>query len=88
MSESDEALEEVTRSIGMLVITIAFLAGFAVGWYLHGETNYRDKVNFCVDRMKNEAIRYVWRKQYCGKVKIEAIDPITVKPVAGIVEGE
>lgn len=88
MSETDEALEEVTRSIGMLVLTIAFLAGFAVGWYLHGEANYREKVNFCADRMKSKEIRAWWRSQYCGNVKLEAIDPITGKPVAGIVEGE
>lgn len=88
MTESDEALEEVTVSIGMFALTIAFIAGLAVGWHLHGETNYREKVNFCIDRMENDAIRYVWRQQYCGNVKIEAIDPITGKPVAGIVEGE
>ena len=88
MSESDEALEEVTRSIGMIVITIAFLAGLAVGWYLRGEESHIDKVNYCADRMKNKEIRAWWKSQYCDKVKIEAIDPITGKPVMGIVEGE
>lgn len=92
MTESDEALEEVTRSVGMFALTVAFLAGFAVAWFLskqvQHEESYREKVNFCADRMKSKEIRAWWRSQYCGNVKLEAIDPITGKPVAGIVEGE
>lgn len=92
MSESDEALEEVTVSIGMFVLCIAFVSGFALAWYLRGEVEqevtYREKANFCIDRMKNKDVATWWKMKYCDNVKLDAIDPITGRPVAGIVEGE
>lgn len=92
MTESDEDFEKVAVSFGLFVICIAFVSGFALAWYLRGEVEqevaYREKANFCIDRMENDAIRYVWRQKYCGNVKLDAIDPITGRPVAGIVDGE
>ena len=80
------------RSAVLWAVVMALCAGFIAGYVacavVQREATYREKANFCIDRMKNDAIRYVWRQQYCGKVKIEAIDPITGRPVAGIVEGE
>ena len=92
MNESDEAFEEVSKTLALFVLACTLAIGCFIGYYFHDgqvkEESYRQKVNFCHDRMKNDQIRYTWRQQYCGKVKIEAIDPITGKPVMGIVEGE
>lgn len=92
MIDTIRTMTRAQKNAILAAVILALCAGFVVGYaacsVVQREVSHIDKVNFCHDRMKNDAIRYVWRQQYCGKVKIEAIDPITGKPVMGIVEGE
>lgn len=88
MSESDEDLEKVAVSFGLFVLCIAFIVGFALAWNLRGEEEYIEKLKFCHDRMKNKDVLAAWKMHYCKAPVLDAIDPITGRPVAGIVEVE
>lgn len=89
MNSADEAFDQVFNTIAVAVMAFAFCAGYLVSSYVHDskaeEVSYRDKVNFCHDRMKDGKTRYIWRQEYCGK-SLDAVDPISGRPVMGVIE--
>lgn len=92
MIDTIRGMTRAQKNAALAAVILALCAGFIVGYAacsaVQREATYREKANFCADRMKNKEIRAWWKSQYCGNVKLEAIDPITGKPVMGIVEGE
>jgi hypothetical protein len=60
----------IVLAIALIVIFSAVaggLAGYDMGRRERESNNYRDKVNFCHDRMKNDAVQAEWRQMYCVK---------------------
>jgi hypothetical protein len=91
MTSADEAFDQVFNTIAVAVMAFAFCAGYVVSSYVHDskvvEASHREKVNFCHDRLKNGKILYIWRQEYCGK-SLDAVDPISGKPVIGVIDGK
>jgi len=90
LSSMNTRQKEAVVDIAVLVACAAFLAGWVSSGivnYVKAEASYREKVNFCHDRMKDGRIAYIWRQEYCGKT-LDAVDPISGRPVMGVIEGD
>lgn len=82
--------KEAVVDISVIIACAAFLAGWIGCGIVKGsaeEANRFEKVTFCHAMMKDGRTLYWWRQEYCGKA-LDAVDPISGKPVAGIIEGE
>ncbi|MFA6904124.1 MAG: hypothetical protein WC236_13695 [Gallionellaceae bacterium] len=90
-SPVEEAFDQVFNTIAVAVMAFAFCTGYWVSSYVHDskveEAGFREKVNFCHDRMKDGRIAYIWRQEYCGKT-LDAVDPISGSQVMGVIDGD
>jgi hypothetical protein len=60
----------IVLAIALIVIFSAVaggLAGYDMGRRERESNNYRDKVSFCHDRMRNDTVQSEWRQMYCSK---------------------
>jgi hypothetical protein len=85
--------KEAVLDIAVLIALTAFVIGYASCAYVkyeRAEADRFEKITFCHDMMKDGKTLHWWRKEYCEKksTKLRAVDPISGRPVMGVIEGD
>lgn len=92
MIRTFRSMTQIQKEAVVDIIALIACLSFVLGWSANGLIKYHEerleKVKFCHDRMNNKDVLLAWKMSYCKAPVLNAIDPITGKPVAGIVEGE
>jgi hypothetical protein len=69
--EMEKAFGHVVAIVILLIVLAAAIAGgfagYKIGMRDRDVIEYRDKVNFCHDRMKSDTVQAEWRQMYCGR---------------------
>lgn len=69
--EMEKAFGHVVAIVIVLIVIAAAIAGgfagYKIGMRDRELSDYRDKVNFCHDRMNNTTVQSEWRQMYCGR---------------------